>query len=112
MDFQKLSAYTRQDATVMCSYIHRYCDIDIVTHYASHHMHKGLKLNAGNYHMRLYGENVCTRWTSKDRNKKVLCNVLSYFEKQAKKRRAPSRRLIRTMKAMGLSRATLIWIRH
>ena len=43
--------------------------------------------------------------------KKVVCNVYSYFEKQAKKGGVTISALICTVKAMGLSRATVTRIR-
>ena len=43
MEFQKCSAYARQDATVMYLYT------DNVTYYVYNNMHKGLKLSMGNY---------------------------------------------------------------
>ena len=46
----------------------------------------------------------------KSQTKKVVCNVLAYFERQAKKARVSSSPLIRTVKATGLSRATIIRI--
>ena len=44
--------------------------------------------------------------------KTVVCNVFSYFEKQAKKGRITSSPLIRTVHATGLSRTTVIRIRR
>ena len=46
---------------------------------------------------------VPIRYTCKRRNKKVVCNVFTYFEKQAKKGRVTSSPLIRTVKVTRLS---------
>ena len=48
----------------------------------------------------------------KSQTKKVVCNVFAYFERQAKKARVSSSPLIRTVKATGLSRATIIRIKR
>ena len=55
---------------------------------------------------------VPMRYTSKEGNEKVVCNVFTYFKKQAKKGRVTSSPLVRTVKATGLSRATVIRIRR
>lgn len=44
--------------------------------------------------------------------KNVVCNVYSYFEEQAKKGGVTISPLIRTVKATGLSRATVLRIRR
>ena len=43
----------------------------------------------------------------KSETKNVVCSVFAYFERQAKKARVSSSPLIRTVKATGLSRATV-----
>ena len=45
-------------------------------------------------------------------NKNVVCNVFAYFERQAKKARVSSSPLFRTVKATGLSRATVTGIKR
>ena len=48
----------------------------------------------------------------RSQKKKVLCNIYNDFEKQAKKGGVTIRFLIRTAKATGLSRATVVRIRR
>ena len=49
---------------------------------------------------------------TKERKQNVVCNVFAYIVKQAKKGRVKSSPLIRTVKATGVSRATLIPFRR
>ena len=48
----------------------------------------------------------------KSETKIVVCSVFSYFDKLAKKTRFATSPLLRTVKATGLSRATVIRIRR